>query len=71
MDPRLQARIILAGVAVFSVLVFGIMYRWYQPSTTRSPALHRFTRPLIILVVIVFWLAALAIYRFSTPPHLW
>jgi hypothetical protein len=71
MNPPTQARIILAVVAVFSVLVFCIMYRWYEPRAHRSPALHRFTRPLVILVVIVFWLAAFAVYRLSTPPHLW
>jgi hypothetical protein len=69
MSPSTEARIILAGVAVFSVLVFGIMYRWYQPRALRSPALHRFTRPLVILTVIVFWLAAIAILVLSNFPR--
>jgi hypothetical protein len=71
MSPSTQARVILVGVAVFSVLVFVIMYGWYRPRALRSPALHRFTRPLVILVVIFFWVIAFAVYRFSTPPHLW
>jgi hypothetical protein len=66
MSPLAQARIILAGVAVFSVLVFGIMYRWYRPRAYRSPALHRFSRPLVILIVIFFWLAAIAILVLSS-----
>jgi hypothetical protein len=66
--PR-SAPVMMAGLFIFTILIFVVQYRLYRPRALRSPAFLGFTRSLIILIMSLFWVFAVFIAALESMPH--